>query len=69
MSSIGHPVVCDPLYGSEKSNTKFRKDFYLERMFLHSGSLTIILPNAKEAEYTALLAPDLQKTLEMLEYS
>ncbi len=68
LSSVGHPVVCDPLYGNEKQNTSFQKSFPLQRVFLHAKKLIMTLPNGEQKEYIAPLPKDLEATLKMLEY-
>ncbi|PCI25507.1 hypothetical protein COB57_02210 [Candidatus Peregrinibacteria bacterium] len=40
MSSIGHPVVGDILYGDEKMNKHFASTYNLKRQFLHAHQLT-----------------------------
>ncbi len=39
LSSIGHPVVGDPKYGSSRRNDYFRREYGLKGQFLHSGKL------------------------------
>lgn len=68
LSSVGYPVVGDPLYGNQTLNEKFLKDFPLNRIFLHSESLEIKLPNGEERKFIAPLQFDLEKTLRVLEY-
>jgi 23S rRNA pseudouridine1911/1915/1917 synthase len=40
MSAIGHPVVCDAIYGNRKVNTYFKEKYALKRHFLHAYSLS-----------------------------
>jgi len=61
MASIGHPVVCDSVYGDENYNAEFLKEFGLKRQFLHSKELHI-LGNA----YIGGLKKDLLEVLEKL---
>lgn len=39
MSAVGHPVVCDAIYGNRKVNTYFKKKYSLKRHFLHAYSV------------------------------
>lgn len=60
--AIGHPVVCDKLYGPKKQNC-----LGLQRHFLHASSLEIALPSGGRIKLEADLPDDLQKTLKSLE--
>jgi 23S rRNA pseudouridine1911/1915/1917 synthase len=53
LSSIGHPVVCDPLYA-----TQHIKLFNLARTALHAYSISFTLPDGARVSYTAPLPPD-----------
>jgi len=39
MKFIGHPLLLDPLYGDEKKDRAFKKNFHYSRFFLHAYSL------------------------------
>ncbi len=39
MKHIGHPLLLDPLYGDEKKDRAFKKNFHYSRFFLHAYSL------------------------------
>ena len=39
LASIGHPLVGDAKYGNAGINSRFRKEFGLDRQLLHSGRL------------------------------
>ena len=56
LASIGHPVVCDPLYGDKKFNAEFREKYGLKRQFLHAARVEI-----DGKVYEAQLPEDLQK--------
>ncbi len=56
---MNHPIVGDTLYASNKIN---KKDKVLSsRLFLHAGSLTIILPSGKKITVEAPLPEEFQK--------
>jgi len=67
MSSIGHSLIGDPLYGSfPKSAPDFAK--YFPRQALHAGFLGFIHPRTGEhLEFEAPLPPDMQDLLDQLE--
>lgn len=60
--SLGHPVVCDKLYG--KKNTICPAG--LKRMFLHAYAISFQMPPNKRVQFGADLPEDLAKTLEDL---
>lgn len=79
MQSIGHPLVCDPLYGdgiplkvsSFKSKFKLSKAEeeerpILGRLALHAASLGFIDLDGKEIQLRAELPKDIQATLQQL---
>ena len=55
LASIGHPVVCDALYGDKKFNAEFREKYGLKRQFLHAARVEI-----DGKVYEAPLPEDLQ---------
>ncbi len=65
LSSIGHPVVGDNVYGDEEINARLKETCGLDRQFLHAWHLTFKLPDErKETTFTAPLPHDLLKVLE-----
>lgn len=61
LSSIGHPVLGDPVYGV--------KSPYLNRQFIHAYLLGFRLPSTNEyREFTCPLPQELQQVLESLAY-
>ncbi len=62
--SIGHPVVCDKLYGPKKQECHFG----LSRHFLHAVSLEFDLPSGGRIKIEADLPEDLQNVLNVLNY-
>lgn len=60
--SIGHPVVCDKLYGPKKSECPLG----LSRQFLHASSLELNLLSGARIKLEADLPEDLQNVLNML---
>jgi len=80
MKDIGHPIVCDELYGDGKPVllSSFKKKFklskneeeerpILNRLALHSQKLKFIGTNGKTLEWEAPLPKDLKATLQQLE--
>jgi 23S rRNA pseudouridine1911/1915/1917 synthase len=77
MSSIGHPVVGDALYGAPgelKSQSNKRRDagmpaiLMLDRNFLHSAALELTHPRTKELlKFSRPLPPELEDLLGSLE--
>lgn len=65
MANIGHPILWDEKYGIESENIWAKKNFWLERQFLHAWKLHFRLEE-EEYGFTAPLKPDLEKTLEYL---
>lgn len=67
MSSIGHPVVGDNVYGARKINRFFADEFGLARQFLHASTLSFTPPGAKKAlTVKSELSDDLSKVLSSL---
>lgn len=70
--AIGHPIVCDKLYGFKKAVCPFG----LNRQFLHASSLELNLPAGQSplggagarVKLEAALPSDLQNVLNMLNY-
>jgi 23S rRNA pseudouridine1911/1915/1917 synthase len=77
MSSLGHPVVGDALYGAPgelRSQSNKRRDagmpaiLKLDRNFLHSAELELVHPRTKEPlKFSRPLPKELEKLLESLE--
>jgi 23S rRNA pseudouridine1911/1915/1917 synthase len=77
MSSLGHPVVGDSLYGAPgelRSQSNKRRAagmpavIKLDRNFLHSGALELIHPRTKQPlKFSRPLPEDLQALLDSLE--
>lgn len=65
-SSIGHPVICDDLYGNKKENLKFSTEFDLKRIFLHAHSLSIPLKTKEVVKVKSDMPEDLDLVLEKL---
>ena len=77
---IGHPVVCDPLYGDGKplllsslkhkkfklSKNELEERPLLNRLALHASTLVFKTPESGELELDAILAKDLSATLNQL---
>jgi 23S rRNA pseudouridine1911/1915/1917 synthase len=73
MASLGHPVVGDPLYTKKRrlsliEDPVLRKQIEaLGRQALHASSLAFFHPaTGKTVEFTAPLAADIEKILEVL---
>lgn len=62
MDSIGHPLVCDPLYGKKKKCPEA-----LGRLFLHAYFLQIPYEEGTVLEFEVGLPEELQNFLEALE--
>ena len=62
MAYIGNPVVGDTLYGPKQAID----DLSIDRLFLHSTTLTIELPSQVTKTFEAPLPKELQDTLEGL---
>lgn len=63
LASIGHPVVCDKLYGGKR----YLCPSGLRRQFLHASGLEFITENGKRIRLEAELARDLENALKTLE--
>jgi 23S rRNA pseudouridine1911/1915/1917 synthase len=57
--AIGHPIVCDKLYGPKKQECPFG----LSRHFLHASSLELTLPNGARIKLEADLPEDLSRII------
>jgi 23S rRNA pseudouridine955/2504/2580 synthase len=64
-AELGHPVVMDDQHGDFGFNKKLRKKLGLKRQFLHAEKLNISV-TGKPHEWTAPLAKDLRKVLDLL---
>jgi 23S rRNA pseudouridine1911/1915/1917 synthase len=62
-TSLGHPLVGDPVYG--------RRSSLVDRHFLHAARLAFHLPPDEREwrEFEAALPPDLQAAVDALEAS
>ena len=65
MSSIGHAVVGDRLYG-KKGTIAFENGNQLDRQFLHAKKIEFKSPNGKAIAIEAPLPPELQSILDLL---
>lgn len=65
LKAIGHPVVCDKLYGSKKQTCPPG----LARQFLHANALEFSLLDGSRINLEADLPRDLQNVLDMLDLS
>ena len=65
-AKLGYPVVMDDQHGDFNFNKRFRKAYGLKRQFLHAAKLAVDC-NGKRHHWTAPLAEDLAKTLELIE--
>jgi 23S rRNA pseudouridine1911/1915/1917 synthase len=78
MKHLGHPIVCDPIYGDGKPVllSEFRKKFnlgkfeeerpLLNRLALHASALTIRNLDGAELTIEAPLSKDMKATLQQL---
>lgn len=62
MKSMGHPLVCDKLYGGKNPECPHG----LNRHFLHAKSIELMLPNNSRIKLEADPPDDLQEVLTML---
>lgn len=61
LSSIGHPIVGDEVYGDKKINEYVNKKYGINRQFLHAEKLKLIDPVSKKPRiFYAPLADDLK---------
>ena len=69
LSSIGHPVVGDTLYGAPaRLRIETREEKTMERNFLHAAALELRHPRTQERlAFKAELAPELEDFLKRLE--
>jgi 23S rRNA pseudouridine1911/1915/1917 synthase len=64
MSSIGHPLLGDGVYGERRLNKHFEKQFALERQFLHAAKLKFHSPDTgDEVSFESELSEDLEAVL------
>lgn len=56
MAHIGHPLVCDFLYGTERPS-------WLNRAALHSAELHVTLQNGTSLDFYSPLPPDMERLL------
>jgi len=67
LSSIGFPIVGDPVYGNKKINREISKKYGLNRQFLHAREIQFILPSSgKMKSVSSKLPTDLKNMLEKL---
>lgn len=67
MDAVGYPVVGDIIYGKDKINKHFEREYGLKRQFLHAASLTLTHPRTnKKITFESDLPNDLSKVLEGL---
>ncbi|MDP4008003.1 MAG: RluA family pseudouridine synthase [Candidatus Peregrinibacteria bacterium] len=65
LSSIGHPVIGDNMYGNDDVNEYFKGKYGLERQFLHAWRLKFRIPGEeKDTEFIGEIPADLQKVLD-----
>jgi 23S rRNA pseudouridine955/2504/2580 synthase len=62
----GHPVVMDDEHGDFAFNKQFRKKYGLKRQFLHAATIAFEY-RGKKRTWTAPLAEELARTLELLQ--
>lgn len=63
LKSIGHPIVCDPLYAGKR--TVCPKE--LDRMFLHASKLSFVSPTGEAIAVETDLPPELDSFLNKLQ--
>lgn len=68
LSSIGHPIVGDPVYGNPKLDALFEKKYTeIPRLLLHAYSLAFVPFSQKsEKEFVAALAGDFEGVLKRI---
>ena len=67
MSSIGHPLLGDPVYGGANTRFEARHKALIQGQSLHAGELTFIHPKTKEAvHFRAPLPDNMQKLVRLL---
>lgn len=72
MASMGHPIVCDGLYGARKFLRRSEaggsgQEVVLGRQALHAAKLSFVHPlDGRPREYAAELPTDFRETLELL---
>jgi 23S rRNA pseudouridine1911/1915/1917 synthase len=68
LSSLGHPVVGDTLYGAPREIAAGGKRLTLPRNFLHAAALELTHPrNGKTLAFSRPLPPELQNFVQQLE--
>jgi len=65
----GHPIAGDEKYGHLEFNQQMRRLYALNRLFLHSTSLDLELPDRQPLRVQAPLPDDLQQVLHRLKTS
>lgn len=72
-SSIGFPLVGDPIYGRIKVNKYYDREYAAKRLFLHAGEISFLLPAKvgsknppKKVEFKVALPDDLQQVINAL---
>lgn len=67
MSAIGHHVIGDKVYGIGSFNSKFEKEYGLERIFLHAYRIAFVNPETdKKVSYKVDLPKELKEILDKL---
>lgn len=66
MQAIGHPVIGDGVYGERILNEKFRKNFGLDRQFLHAHRLEFSDLRKKRIKAVSPLPEDLRAVLDKM---
>lgn len=62
-AALKHPVIGDELYGNKEINQLFKKNFNLERFFLHATELKFKMPGNKTLHIKKDLPDELKKIL------
>ena len=66
-AAIGHPVICDDVYGDKSLNRDFERKLGLKRQFLHACELRIMdLETNKSRIFKSQLPEDLESVLRAL---
>lgn len=65
-SSIGHPVVGDPVYGNKKINAIFLKEFKLNRYFLHAAELSFEFKDGTKIDVKKELPEELKSIIDSI---
>jgi len=60
MSHIGHPIIGDDTYGDRSLNSHLRRNYGVNRQFLHSYKISFLHPTKRVlVTFTARLKPDM----------